>query len=572
MDALKNFFRLHYVYTNPADQRRAQGLLYLNAFALALAGGLVLILLTAGGITNLSQVTEAALIPMLLLLVWVSVTLIQKGHLSVAVWLYLGTAWLSSLVMTASVGLGTSGAVVLGFPIVAAGVLLDRHGLRNMTVLVLLSIFFLGLLEQIVLRPGTRGMSIAPPVMVALGFYGLILWLFTGEFRTTFERLAQAERRMQAGVLLSEVIAHTTEPDVLPGRLNDMLRGALGLQRLRVFLQDERNPALLRLQSESGTMETRQERQTISLSVASPLTEAFRTGKPVLVTTSDLSSRWREFLPGTRAELVLPLQVGDSTIGVMDLLSAEENTFTEENITTLITLASQVGLALHNAGLAAKLAQQTQDMARLYEQAQHYAQNVERLNRQILGVAWKRFFEERGLNVIGYDYTPNESLQAAQTLTPTLSATIDSGQVTVQAEEDGCLLSVPIVLRGQPLGAMEFHIAGRRDVPSHMLDLAKTVAERLSLAIDNARLFERAQFMAERERQISAVASRLQSAARLEDLLALAAQEFNSTLNGYRTHIRLQIREQPAPATPQDAAPSPAPPGANGHADSGGAR
>lgn len=570
MDALRTFFTLRYVYTNPVDQRRAQGLLHLNVFALVLAGGLVLVLLTAG-ITGLSQVAMAALIPMLALLAWGSVTLIQNGHLNVAVGLYLGTAWLSSLALVASIGLTSSVVVVLGFPIIAAGVLLDRNGVRIMTVLVLLSVFFLGLLEQIVLRPGTRGVAAAPPVMVALGFYGLILWLFAGEFRATFERLAQAERRMQAGVLLSEVIARTTEPDVLPGRLNDMLRGALGLQRLRIFLQDEQNPALLRLQSESG-METRPERQTIFLSTASPLTEAFRTGKAVLVTTTDLSSRWREFLPGTRAELVLPLQVGDSLIGVMDLLSTEENTFTDENMTALITLASQVGLAIHNARLATKLAHQAQDLARLYDQAQHYAQNVQRLNRQILGVAWNRFFEERGTNVIGYDYTPNEPLRAAQTLSPALSAALDSGQVTVQAEEEGCLLSVPIILRGQPLGAMEFYIAGRRDVPSHVLDLAKTVAERLSLAIDNARLFERAQFMAERERQISAVASRLQSAAQLEDLLALAAQEFNSILNGYRTHIRLQVRQQPAPAAPDDAAPSPAPTGSNGHADSGGAR
>jgi GAF domain-containing protein len=570
MDALRNFFRLHYVYTNPADQRRAQGLLSLNAFALALAGGLVLILLTAG-ITGLSQVAMAALIPMLALLVWVSVTLIQNGHLNVAIGLYLGTAWLSSLALVASIGLTSSVVVVLGFPIIAAGVLLDRNGVRTMTVLVLLSVFLLGFLEQLVLRPGTRGVMATLPVMVALGFYGLILWLFAGEFRATFERLAQAERRMQAGVLLSEVIAHTTKPNVLPGQLNDMLRGALGLQRLRIFLQDEQNLALLRLQSESG-VETRQERRTISLSTASPLTEAFRTGKPVLVTTNDLSSRWREFLPGTRAELVLPLQVGDKLIGVMDLLSAEENSFTEENTSTLITLASQVGLAIHNADLTDKLAQQDQDIAHLYEQTQRYAQNIERLNRQILGVAWQRFFEERRTTVIGYDYTPDEPLQTAQTLTPALSAAIDSGQVMVQTEEDGCLLSVPIILRGQPLGAMEFHFAGRRDVPSHIRDLVTTVAERLSLAIDNARLFERAQFMAERERQISAVASRLQSAARLEDLLALAAQEFNSVLSGYRTHIRLQIREQPALATPEEAAPSPAPTGSNGHADSGGAR
>jgi GAF domain-containing protein/CheY-like chemotaxis protein len=56
-----------------------------------------------------------------------------------------------------------------------------------------------------------------------------------------------------------------------------------------------------------------------------------------------------EFLPETRAELAVPLQVGDTLIGALDVQSTWPNAFNDEEISTLSTLAGQLAVAILNA-------------------------------------------------------------------------------------------------------------------------------------------------------------------------------------------------------------------------------
>jgi GAF domain-containing protein len=54
-------------------------------------------------------------------------------------------------------------------------------------------------------------------------------------------------------------------------------------------------------------------------------------------------------LPETRAELAVPLLIGDQVLGVLDVQSDQLNAFTEEDANIQLTLASQVAIALQNA-------------------------------------------------------------------------------------------------------------------------------------------------------------------------------------------------------------------------------
>ena len=54
-------------------------------------------------------------------------------------------------------------------------------------------------------------------------------------------------------------------------------------------------------------------------------------------------------LPETRAELAVPLLVGDELLGVLDVQSEHLNAFSEEDANIQLTLASQVAIALQNA-------------------------------------------------------------------------------------------------------------------------------------------------------------------------------------------------------------------------------
>ncbi len=93
-------------------------------------------------------------------------------------------------------------------------------------------------------------------------------------------------------------------------------------------------------------------------STTSPIVEAARTGKPILV--NDVLSEpcyvASPELPGTRSELELPIIVKGRFIGVLDVESDQSYAFDQSDVPLLQSLAHQAGIAVENA--------------RLYEQAQ----------------------------------------------------------------------------------------------------------------------------------------------------------------------------------------------------------
>lgn len=64
-----------------------------------------------------------------------------------------------------------------------------------------------------------------------------------------------------------------------------------------------------------------------------------------------LAPDYLDVLPNTRAELALPLQVGQDIIGVMDIQCTQTNTFNVGDVTALQIVADQVATAIRNARL-----------------------------------------------------------------------------------------------------------------------------------------------------------------------------------------------------------------------------
>ncbi|PWH12036.1 MAG: hypothetical protein DDG60_15235 [Anaerolineae bacterium] len=78
---------------------------------------------------------------------------------------------------------------------------------------------------------------------------------------------------------------------------------------------------------------------------------AARTRQPVLVNDVRSDPGWlpNPLLPETRAELAVPLLIGDEVLGVLDVQSERINAFSEEDVNIQVTLAAQVATALQNA-------------------------------------------------------------------------------------------------------------------------------------------------------------------------------------------------------------------------------
>jgi len=81
-----------------------------------------------------------------------------------------------------------------------------------------------------------------------------------------------------------------------------------------------------------------------------------------------------DLLPDTRSELTLPLHVGESLLGVLDVQSNRPNAFHNEDVTALQLMADHIALAVQNMSLR----QMERNRRRLMETLQHVGRSLSR--------------------------------------------------------------------------------------------------------------------------------------------------------------------------------------------------
>ncbi len=258
-----------------------------------------------------------------------------------------------------------------------------------------------------------------------------------------------------------------------------------------------------------------------SVSVIGQVTEQ---GRVVVArdTASSRVHRRNEFLPDTRAELAIPLKVGDTTIGALDVQSQEGNAFDEDEIGVLQTMADQIAVAIENA--------------RLYQESVRRLEDIERSNRLATLNAWERYMHEQRAQALSSTAGTKTGLDMSDLRRQALVQNdIVVGELT---ERETIPIAVPIQLRGQALGAVEWELPAQ-DFDDNKLQLAQELANRLAISLDNARLFQESQRTTERERLVSSIASKLTAQTDIEEILQTAVREVGQALRSPQVSIRL---------------------------------
>ncbi len=170
---------------------------------------------------------------------------------------------------------------------------------------------------------------------------------------------------------VSTAAATILEVETLLQSVVDLTKESFGLYHAHIYLlSDEGNKLTLKAGAgKVGRLMTLEGRE-ISVNAESLVARAARVRQGVL--ENDVR-KTVDFLPNpllplTRAEMAVPLIVGDKLIGVLDLQSDKVGFFTEENLQTQKTLASQIAVAVENAKLYAeqvKTAEKLRDVDRL---------------------------------------------------------------------------------------------------------------------------------------------------------------------------------------------------------------
>jgi sigma-B regulation protein RsbU (phosphoserine phosphatase) len=96
---------------------------------------------------------------------------------------------------------------------------------------------------------------------------------------------------------------------------------------------------------------------------------AVRTQAPVYAPDVRRDSRYHMVNPLTRSELAVPLIYKNKVIGVLDMEHTRANYFNEDHQRTIVTLAAQIAIAIENARLYQRVAQQEQRLEHDLEMA-----------------------------------------------------------------------------------------------------------------------------------------------------------------------------------------------------------
>jgi transcriptional regulator with GAF, ATPase, and Fis domain len=213
--------------------------------------------------------------------------------------------------------------------------------------------------------------------------------------------------------------------------------------------------------------------------------------------------------------MALPLKVGSRVIGVLDVQSQERGAFTEEDVVILQTMADQLAVAIENA--------------RLFQEVQDSLRQVEALYGQYSQQSWQKIIETNRIS--GYRYEPGGSA-------PLVDWDQQEGE---PAQADNPLgIKIPLRVRGHQIGVLEVLPNPDHWTDDNLIFLAE-VSERLSQALESARLYQESQLRAASEQLVSGITGRMRATLDVDNVLQTAAREIRQALNLQEVEIRLGL-------------------------------
>jgi GAF domain-containing protein len=269
-------------------------------------------------------------------------------------------------------------------------------------------------------------------------------------------------------------------------------------------------------------------------------------GQPVIVNDTQASTIFHpnELLPDTRAEVALPLMIGDIVIGAMDIQSTRSNSFSPEDVSALQVIANQLAGFIERTRLVGELQRRATERQTLLEDAQTNLRQIEALNRQLTREGWTEYLRShRAPGTMGYTLH-GKRIQADTSWTaPMRQAFSGERSVVIRQDQQAHIAAVPLRIRGEVVGVLEIEREGSHPWTDSEIEMVETMVDRLGLAVENARLYEQATLAAEREHVVNRIAQEVQEAESIDEILQAALTELSSVLGASRGIVQISPKE-----------------------------
>jgi putative methionine-R-sulfoxide reductase with GAF domain/HAMP domain-containing protein len=320
--------------------------------------------------------------------------------------------------------------------------------------------------------------------------------------------LEKRSKQLQAAAESAREATATRDLEPLLKQTADLLHGQFGYSYAAVYLLDEkRTYAVLRAASGEADNNLLKPGLKVRLGDQGSVGQSAAAGKVRLNQGGDPSQRQVPFqLAGFRSEIAIPLLLDNMAAGVVLVASEEEDAFDDDDITILQIVADQTAVAIDNARLFAEVKESLQHMQVLYGR---YSQD-----------AWQKMGSRLGS--AGYQYD-------SAGISPIRKGEESSGPVP---------LSLPLAVRGSSIGTLDVWLEDEAldETTQKMLYM---VSERISQAMESARLFEEIRERMAREHALNKASARFSHSLDLDTLLQTAVVEMGQLPNVMEVSITI---------------------------------
>ena len=436
--------------------------------------------------------------------------------------------------------------LVLALPLAYAGLTISGQLVVIITVIYSIETLVVGVLQIHNLNPVAGPLTDpAAPLNIAyelaiLGFYSALLTVLANQQQRSANRAERVVAQLRTTAQLAQTASSILELDqLLPFAVN-FIRDQFAFYHVQVFLidDDRRYATLLASTGEAGVA-LLQRGHRLAVGSQSIIGRVTLNGTPVVAldTQTDPLHRTNELLPQTRSELAMPLIVGEQIIGALGVQSTRPDAFTQADIDSLQIVASQVGISIRNAQLFEQQRNALQSNERLLTASNINLREIQQLNQRLTESAWSDYLGTHARSMMGVTLQNRQLLIDTQWTTGLAQAIRGQRSVLTKAEGKQTV-SVPIHLGERVIGAMEVETSSDAE-PAELIDLVQSVSERLSLSLENARLFEQSQMLAQQELMVNAITAKMQVNTTVDDLLRVTLTELGRALNADYGAVRL---------------------------------
>jgi len=409
------------------------------------------------------------------------------------------------------------------------------------------------------------------------------------ELKNTEELAQKRAQQLQIAAEIARDTTATLDTQETLSKAVNLVRDRFGFYHASIFMLDALNEYAV-LKEAAGEIGTVMKERGHRLAVGSQSIVGQATARREILVINDVQKEPNYYpnplLPETRAELTIPLIVGQRVLGAIDVQSKQANVFTPDEIGVLKILADQLAIAvlnntlyartqdnlgqhrlLHQITVASASAQTVEDALAITVQALRTSRGGGRIAIFMLndegklevraaagyeGVDISKFVRAVGEGIVGMAAQERKPIRVADTLNNPMYVAIEPD---IRSE-----LAVPILYSDRLVGVLNLESTEPVAYDETDQEILGSLGNTLGAVIANAQLVLTVRRQIERQRMLYEATNKIRRSVDIESILKTSTSEICKALGAKRASIEITMGQPQA-----DKLPKTGPLGGNGN-------